>query len=211
MKASASQCSYRAGCAAAPDRVEGAGPGPPGGRAGRGRHRRVETGGLARDRRAAADLGAWLCFEDESGQGPPDVRLRDTSSGRSAAAPILAICSCNTRAVAGPAPGLARSPHATFSWGTIASSRAREGRMSRWCSSMLTVTATRGQVRDVLTAPPRWFASRPGGAGVRWDCDEGLWSLGLRCAAPTPCAHDGEPQVPVGRQAHGRAALGRIR
>jgi hypothetical protein len=33
----------------------------------------VETGDLARDKRAAEDLGAWLCFEDESGQGlrPP--------------------------------------------------------------------------------------------------------------------------------------------
>jgi putative transposase len=36
----------------------------------------METGGLARPKRTAADLGAWLCFEDESGQGlrPPKGR-----------------------------------------------------------------------------------------------------------------------------------------
>ena len=36
----------------------------------------VAGGDLARDKRAAADLGAWLCFEDESGQGlrPPKGR-----------------------------------------------------------------------------------------------------------------------------------------
>jgi len=52
----------RAGCAA-PDRVERAGPGPAGRRAGRGRHRRLAGGDLAGDKRTAADLGAWLCFE----------------------------------------------------------------------------------------------------------------------------------------------------
>ena len=63
----------RAGCAAAPARVERAGPGAAGGRAGRGGDREVEGGGLARGKKTAADLGAWLVFEDESGQGlrPP--------------------------------------------------------------------------------------------------------------------------------------------
>ena len=56
----------RAGCAAAPARVERAGPGAAGGRAGRGGAREVEGGGLARGKKTAADLGAWLVFEDES-------------------------------------------------------------------------------------------------------------------------------------------------
>src|SRR5207249_9309942 len=45
-------------------------------RARRGCHRRLEGGDLARHKRTAADLGAWLCFEDESGQGvrPPKGR-----------------------------------------------------------------------------------------------------------------------------------------
>ena len=36
----------------------------------------MEAGELAADKRTAADLGAWLCFEDESGQGlrPPKGR-----------------------------------------------------------------------------------------------------------------------------------------
>jgi hypothetical protein len=51
-------------------------PGPAGGRAGRGGYHPVAAGGLAGDKRTAADLGAWLCFEDESGQGlrPPKGR-----------------------------------------------------------------------------------------------------------------------------------------
>src|SRR5215469_5599940 len=61
---------------AAPDRLERAGPGPPGGRARRGGHRCLEGGDLAGGKRTAADLGAWLAFEDESGQGlrPPKGR-----------------------------------------------------------------------------------------------------------------------------------------
>jgi hypothetical protein len=59
----------RDGCAAAPARLERPGPGPPGGRAGRGAGRGMEGGDLARHKRTAADLGAWLVFEDESGQG----------------------------------------------------------------------------------------------------------------------------------------------
>ena len=58
----------RDGCAAAPDRVERAGPGPPGGRAGRGQDRQMAGGDLRGGKRTAADLGAWLVFEDESGQ-----------------------------------------------------------------------------------------------------------------------------------------------
>ena len=53
-----------------------AGPGPPGGGAGRGEDRQVAGGHLAGHKSTAADLGAWLCFEDESGQGlrPPKGR-----------------------------------------------------------------------------------------------------------------------------------------
>ena len=65
---------WRAGPAAAPDRLERARPGPPGGRAQRGGHSRLEGGDLASGKAMAADLGAWLIFEDESGlkaaQGP---------------------------------------------------------------------------------------------------------------------------------------------
>ena len=57
----------RDGRAAAPDRLERVGPGPPGRRARRGADRRVAGGGLAGGKRTAADLGAWLVFEDESG------------------------------------------------------------------------------------------------------------------------------------------------
>ena len=61
------------GPTAAPDRVERAGPGPPRGGAGRGRDRGVAGGDVARHKRTAAEQGAWLVFEDESGQGlrPP--------------------------------------------------------------------------------------------------------------------------------------------
>ena len=48
----------------------------PGGRAGRGQDRRLAGGGLAGGKKTVADLGAWLVFEDESGQGlrPPKGR-----------------------------------------------------------------------------------------------------------------------------------------
>ena len=44
-------------------------------------------GDLAGDKRTAADLGAWLCFEDESGQGlrPPKGR----TWGRRGATPMV--------------------------------------------------------------------------------------------------------------------------
>jgi hypothetical protein len=44
-------------------------PGPAGRRAGRGADRGLAGGDLAGGNRTAADLGAWICFEDESGQG----------------------------------------------------------------------------------------------------------------------------------------------
>src|SRR6266568_3148687 len=54
----------RGGSAVAPDRVECAVPRPPGRRAGRGGHRGLAAGGVAGGKRTAADLGAWLIFED---------------------------------------------------------------------------------------------------------------------------------------------------
>src|SRR4051794_11216671 len=66
----------RAGPAAAPAGMERAGARPPRRRAQRGADRRLAGGDLAADKRTAADLGAWLVFEDESGQGlrPPKGR-----------------------------------------------------------------------------------------------------------------------------------------
>jgi hypothetical protein len=49
----------------------------------------VAGGDLARHKRTAADLGAWLCFEDESGQGlrPPNGR----TWGRRGRTPIVRV------------------------------------------------------------------------------------------------------------------------
>jgi hypothetical protein len=49
----------------------------------------VAGGDLAGDKRAAADLGAWLCFEDESGQGlrPPKGR----TWGRRGHTPVVTV------------------------------------------------------------------------------------------------------------------------
>src|SRR6266571_5622636 len=79
----------RDGCAAAPARLERAGPGPPGRRAGRGQDRRLAGGDLAGGKRTAADLGAWLVFEDESGQGlrPPKGR----TWGRRGTTPVVKV------------------------------------------------------------------------------------------------------------------------
>ena len=79
----------RDGRAAAPDRVERAGPGPARRRAGRGGGRRVEGGDVARHKRAAAEQGAWLVFEDESGQGlrPPKGR----TWGRRGRTPVVTV------------------------------------------------------------------------------------------------------------------------
>jgi transposase len=70
--------------------------GPPGHGAGRGGDRAVEAGELAADKRTAADLGAWLCFEDESGQGlrPPKGR----TWGRRGCTPVVKVTGAhNTR------------------------------------------------------------------------------------------------------------------
>src|SRR6516225_3613996 len=79
----------RDGRAAAPARVERAGPGPPGRGAGRGPDCQVAGGDLARHKRTAADLGAWLCFQDESGQGlrPPKGR----TWGRRGRPPVVTV------------------------------------------------------------------------------------------------------------------------
>ena len=86
----------RDGRAAAPARLERPGPGPPRRRAGRGQDRRVAGGDLARGKRTAADLGAWLVFEDESGQGlrPPKGR----TWGRRGHTPVVTVTGgSNTR------------------------------------------------------------------------------------------------------------------
>src|SRR5262249_48277252 len=52
------------------------GPGPPGAGTRRRGGRGMEGRGVARDKRVARDLGAYVCFEDEAGQGlrPPKGR-----------------------------------------------------------------------------------------------------------------------------------------
>src|SRR6266571_1761646 len=87
----------RDGCAAAPARLERAGPGPPGRRAGRGQDRRLAGGDLAGGKRTAADLGAWLVFEDESGQGlrPPKGR----TWGRRGQTPVVRVTGSSNRRV----------------------------------------------------------------------------------------------------------------
>ncbi|MEP7022257.1 MAG: transposase [Actinomycetota bacterium] len=54
----------------------------------------MERGGLARNKRTAADLGAWLCFEDESGQGlrPPKGR----PWGRRGHTPVVRVTAQNS-------------------------------------------------------------------------------------------------------------------
>jgi hypothetical protein len=49
----------------------------------------VAGGDLARGKRTAADLGAWICFEDESGQGlrPPKGR----TWGRRGVTPVVTV------------------------------------------------------------------------------------------------------------------------
>src|SRR6185369_17999008 len=87
----------RDGRAAAPARLVGAGPGPAGGGAGRGQDRQVAGGHLAGHKSAAADLGAWLCWEDESGQGlrPPKGR----TWGRRGRTPVVKVTAQGTRRV----------------------------------------------------------------------------------------------------------------
>src|SRR5262249_7022999 len=65
------------------------GAGAPGAGTRRGRHRGVEGRGVARDKRAARDLGAYICFEDEAGQGlrPPEGRTWAPGGAR----PVVAV------------------------------------------------------------------------------------------------------------------------
>ena len=80
-----------------PARLVRAGPGPAGSRAGRGEDRRVAGGHLAGHKSAAADLGAWLCWEDESGQGlrPPKGR----TWGRRGRTPVVTVTGGHDRRV----------------------------------------------------------------------------------------------------------------
>jgi hypothetical protein len=82
------------GPAAAPPRLERAGPCPPRRRAQRGTDRRLTEGDLADDKTAAADLGAWPVFEDESGQGlrPPKGR----TWGRRGCTPVVRVTAQNS-------------------------------------------------------------------------------------------------------------------
>src|SRR4051794_20111241 len=84
----------RAGPAAASDRLERAGTRPTGHRARRGADRRLAGGDLAGDKKTAADLGAWLVFEDESGQGlrPPKGR----TWGRRGRTPVVRVTAQNS-------------------------------------------------------------------------------------------------------------------
>ena len=52
---------------------------------------------MARPKRLAADLGAWLCFEDEAGQGlrPPKGR----TWGRRGATPVVKVTAAGTKRV----------------------------------------------------------------------------------------------------------------
>src|SRR6266702_8973069 len=79
----------RDGCAAAPARLERAGPGLPRGRAGRGQDRQVAGGDLAGGKRTAADLGAWLVVGDESGRGPRPPEGR--TGGRRGQTPVVRV------------------------------------------------------------------------------------------------------------------------
>src|SRR5512135_3777855 len=84
----------RAGPAVAPVRLERAGPRPASRRAGRGADQRLAARDLAGDKRTAADLGAWLVFEDASGQGlrPPKGR----SWGRRGRTPVVRVTAANS-------------------------------------------------------------------------------------------------------------------
>jgi DDE superfamily endonuclease len=57
----------------------------------------VAGGDLAGDKRTAADLGAWLCFEDESGQGlrPPKGR----TWGRRGRTPVVKVTAQGSKRV----------------------------------------------------------------------------------------------------------------
>ena len=73
----------------APARLVLPGPGPPGDGARRRRGRGVERPGVARHKSTACDLGAFICFEDEAGQGlsPP----RGRTWARRGARPVVKV------------------------------------------------------------------------------------------------------------------------
>src|SRR3954469_10619703 len=79
----------RAGSAAAPPGLERAGARPARRGTQRRADRRLAGGDLVADKKSAADLGAWLIFEDESGQGlrPPKGR----TWGRRGCTPVVRV------------------------------------------------------------------------------------------------------------------------
>src|SRR3954454_1973897 len=83
----------RGGPAAAPARLERAGARPGRGRARRGADHRLSGGELAGHKKTAAALGAWLVFEDESGQwlSPPKGR----TWGRRGRTPVVRVTAQN--------------------------------------------------------------------------------------------------------------------
>jgi hypothetical protein len=87
----------RDGPAAAPDRLERASPGAAGRGAQRGGYCRLAGGELAGGKRTAADLGAWIVFEDESGQGlrPPKGR----TWGRRGTTPVVTVTGGSSKRV----------------------------------------------------------------------------------------------------------------
>src|SRR3954470_14870484 len=95
--------------AAAPTRLERAGPGPPGRRTQRGANHRPARGDLAGGKRMAADLGAWGVFEDESGQGlrPPKGR----TWGRRGRTPGVRVTAANSPRLSLPALLATRRAH----------------------------------------------------------------------------------------------------
>src|SRR5262249_15180347 len=75
---------------AAPDRVQPAGAGASGRRAGRGGDRGLAGADLGEGTRLAAATGAWICFEDESGQTlrPPKA----CTWARRGCTPVVRVC-----------------------------------------------------------------------------------------------------------------------
>jgi hypothetical protein len=74
-------------------------------------------GDLAGDKRTAADLGAWLCFEDESGQGlrPPKGR----TWGRRGRTPVVKVTAQGSKRISVAAlvaarPGAAAKPRLIY-------------------------------------------------------------------------------------------------
>src|SRR5581483_850246 len=86
-----------------------AGADPPRRRTRRAGHRRMARTDVAGDKRTASELKAWLCFEDEAGQGlrPP----RGRTWGRRGATPVVKVTSAGTKRVS-LAGLLAFRPHA---------------------------------------------------------------------------------------------------